>query len=85
LKDDRYRKGNFIRSASYESWRAMPLQVLGEAAGTAAAICVKTKKYPGEVMLNLSGISLLSRSRNWSKQEKLTFLNIQIPSEEQMK
>lgn len=35
---------------AYESWRAMaPVMCLGEAAGTAAAICVKTNKSPKEV------------------------------------
>jgi hypothetical protein len=35
---------------AYESWRAMaPTMCLGEAAGTAAALCIKTKKTPREV------------------------------------
>ncbi|HZK94934.1 MAG TPA: FAD-dependent oxidoreductase [Prolixibacteraceae bacterium] len=35
---------------AYESWRAMaPVMCLGEAAGTAAALCVKSKKLPKEV------------------------------------
>lgn len=35
---------------AYESWRAMaPTMCLGEAAGTAAALCIKTKKTPKEV------------------------------------
>ena len=35
---------------AYESWRAMaPVMCLGEAAGTAAALCIKSKKSPKEV------------------------------------
>jgi len=35
---------------AYESWRAMaPVMCLGEAAGTAAALCIKTKRMPKEV------------------------------------
>jgi hypothetical protein len=35
---------------SYESWRAMaPTMCIGEAAGTSAALCVKTKKSPKEI------------------------------------
>lgn len=39
---------------SYESWRAMsPVMCIGEAAGTAAAICVETKKTPKEVDVSM--------------------------------
>lgn len=35
---------------AYESWRAMaPVMCLGQAAGTAAALCINTKKSPKEV------------------------------------
>jgi hypothetical protein len=35
---------------SYESWRAMaPTMCIGEAAGTAAALCVKSKKSPKDI------------------------------------
>ena len=35
---------------AYESWRAMaPVMCLGQAAGTAAAVCIDTKKSPKEV------------------------------------
>jgi len=35
---------------SYESWRAMaPTMCLGEAAGTAAALCVKSRRSPKEI------------------------------------
>jgi hypothetical protein len=39
---------------SYESWRAMaPVMCIGEAAGTAAALCVETGKAPKEVDVSL--------------------------------
>jgi len=39
---------------SYESWRAMaPVMCIGEAAGTAAALCVETKKSPKEVDVSM--------------------------------
>jgi len=39
---------------SYESWRAMaPVMSIGEAAGTAAALCVETGKSPKEVDVSL--------------------------------
>ena len=35
---------------AYESWRAMaPVMCIGEATGTAAALCVKTNKLPKEL------------------------------------
>ena len=39
---------------SYESWRAMaPVMCIGQAAGTAAALCVETKKTPKEVDVSM--------------------------------
>jgi len=39
---------------SYESWRAMaPVMCIGQAAGTAAALCVETKKSPKEVDVSM--------------------------------
>jgi len=39
---------------SYESWRAMaPVMCIGEAAGTAAALCVETKKSPKEIDVSI--------------------------------
>jgi len=39
---------------SYESWRAMaPVMCIGEAAGTAAALCIETKKSPKELDVSM--------------------------------
>jgi len=39
---------------SYESWRAMaPVMCIGEAAGTAAALCVETQKSPKELDVSM--------------------------------
>lgn len=47
---------------AYESWRAMaPTMCIGEAAGTAAAIAVKTKKTPKEVDVGLVRSQLIKQ------------------------
>jgi len=56
---------------SYESWRAMaPTMCLGEAAGTAAAICVKTKKSPGEVDVELVRNQLIKQGAEIGQNKK---------------
>ena len=47
---------------AYESWRAMaPVMCLGEAAGTSAALCIKTKKSPKEVDVEMLRKQLVSQ------------------------
>lgn len=51
---------------AYESWRAMaPVMCLGEAAGTSAALCIKSKKSPKEVDVEMLQSQLIKQvSRN---------------------
>jgi hypothetical protein len=47
---------------SYESWRAMaPTMSIGEAAGTSAALCVKTKKSPKEIDVEMLRSQLIKQ------------------------
>lgn len=56
---------------SYESWRAMaPTMCLGEAAGTAAAISVKTKKSPKEVDVELVRNQLIKQGAEIGQNKK---------------
>lgn len=56
---------------SYESWRAMaPTMCLGEAAGTAAAISVRTKKTPKEVNVELVRNQLIKQGAEVGQNKK---------------
>jgi len=56
---------------SYESWRAMsPVMCIGEAAGTAAAICVETKKSPKEVDVSMLRNRLISQGAEIGQNKK---------------
>ena len=56
---------------SYESWRAMaPTMCLGEAAGTAAAISVRTKKSPKEVDVELVRNQLIKQGAEIGQNRK---------------
>ena len=56
---------------AYESWRAMaPVMCLGEAAGTAAALCVKTKKSPKEVDVERLRSQLISQGAEIGQNNK---------------
>jgi hypothetical protein len=56
---------------SYESWRAMaPTMSIGEAAGTSAAICVKTKKSPKEVDVKLVRDQLIRQGAEIGQNKK---------------
>jgi hypothetical protein len=56
---------------AYESWRAMaPVMCLGEAAGTAAALCVKTKKSPKEIDVERLRTQLISQGAEIGQNNK---------------
>jgi hypothetical protein len=56
---------------SYESWRAMaPTMCIGEAAGTSAAICVKTRKTPKEVDVNMLRSQLIKQGAEIGQNKK---------------
>jgi hypothetical protein len=56
---------------AYESWRAMaPVMCLGEAAGTSAALCVKTKKSPKEVDVEMIRKQLVSQGAEIGQNNK---------------
>ena len=56
---------------AYESWRAMaPVMCLGEAAGTSAALCVKTKKLPKEVDVEMLRAQLVKQGAEIGQNNK---------------
>ncbi len=56
---------------SYESWRAMaPVMCLGEAAGTSAALCVKTNKSPKEVDVEMLRSQLIKQGAEIGQNNK---------------
>ena len=56
---------------AYESWRAMaPVMCLGEAAGTSAALCVKTKKLPTEVDVEMLRAQLVKQGAEIGQNNK---------------
>lgn len=56
---------------SYESWRAMaPTMSIGEAAGTAAAISVKTKKTPKEIDVKMLRDQLIKQGAEIGQNKK---------------
>jgi hypothetical protein len=56
---------------SYESFRAMaPTMCLGEAAGTAAALCVKTKKSPKEIDVEMLRDQLIKQGAEIGQNKK---------------
>lgn len=56
---------------SYESWRAMaPTMCLGEAAGTAAALCVKSKKSPKEIDVEMLQDKLIKQGAEIGQNKK---------------
>ena len=56
---------------SYESWRAMaPTMCMGEAAGTAAALCVKTKKSPKEIDVEMLRNQLIKQGAEIGQNKK---------------
>jgi len=56
---------------AYESWRAMaPVMCLGEAAGTSAALCVKTKKLPKEVDVEILQSQLIKQGAEIGQNNK---------------
>ncbi len=56
---------------SYESWRAMaPTMCIGEAAGTSAALCVKTKKSPKEVDIEMLRSQLIKQGAEIGQNKK---------------
>ncbi len=56
---------------AYESWRAMaPVMCLGQAAGTAAALCVKTKKLPKEVDVQMLRDQLIKQGAEIGQNNK---------------
>lgn len=56
---------------AYESWRAMaPVMCLGEAAGTSAALCVKTKKSPKEVDVEMLRAQLIKQGAEIGQNHK---------------
>lgn len=56
---------------SYESWRAMaPTMSIGEAAGTSAALCVKTKKSPKEVDVKMVRDQLIKQGAEIGQNKK---------------
>ena len=57
---------------SYESFRAMaPTMCLGEAAGTAAAICVKSQKSPKEIDVELLRNQLIQQGAEIGQNKKI--------------
>jgi hypothetical protein len=66
--------GRFISSdqQSYESWRAMaPTISIGEAAGTSAALCVKTRKSPKEVDVEMLRNKLIKQGAEIGQNKKI--------------
>lgn len=56
---------------SYESWRAMaPTMSIGEAAGTSAALCVKTGKSPKELDVAMLREQLISQGAETGQNKK---------------
>jgi hypothetical protein len=56
---------------SYESWRAMaPTMCLGEAAGTAAALCVKSRKSPKEIDVEMLRDQLVKQGAEIGQNKK---------------
>jgi hypothetical protein len=56
---------------AYESWRAMaPVMCLGQAAGTAAALCVKTNKLPKEVDVQMLRDQLIKQGAEIGQNNK---------------
>jgi hypothetical protein len=56
---------------SYESWRAMaPTMCLGEAAGTAAALSVKSKKSPKEIDVEMLRDQLIKQGAEIGQNKK---------------
>jgi len=56
---------------SYESWRAMsPVMCIGEAAGTAAALCVETGKSPKQVDVSLLRARLINQGAEIGQNKK---------------
>jgi hypothetical protein len=56
---------------AYESWRAMaPVMCLGQAAGTAAALCIKTKKLPKEVDVEMLRSELIKQGAEIGQNNK---------------
>jgi hypothetical protein len=56
---------------SYESWRAMaPTMCIGQAAGTSAALCVKTKKSPKEIDVEMLRSQLIKQGAEIGQNKK---------------
>jgi hypothetical protein len=56
---------------AYESWRAMaPTMCIGEAAGTSAALCIKTKKTPKEVDVEMLRAQLIKQGAEIGQNHK---------------
>jgi hypothetical protein len=56
---------------SYESWRAMaPTMSIGEAAGTSAALCVKTKKTPKGIDVEMLRAQLIKQGAEIGQNKK---------------
>jgi hypothetical protein len=56
---------------SYESWRAMaPTMCIGEAAGTAAALCIKSNKSPKEVNIEMVRNQLIKQGAEIGQNKK---------------
>ena len=56
---------------SYESWRAMaPTMSIGEAAGTSAALCVKTKRSPKEIDVEMLRNQLITQGAEIGQNKK---------------
>jgi hypothetical protein len=56
---------------SYESWRAMaPTMSIGEAAGTSAALCVKTKKSPKKIDVEMLRNQLIKQGAEIGQNKK---------------
>ncbi|MBA7527051.1 hypothetical protein ES705_19224 [subsurface metagenome] len=56
---------------SYESWRAMaPTMSLGEAAGTSAALCIKSKKSPKELDVEMLRNQLIKQGAEIGQNKK---------------
>lgn len=56
---------------SYESWRAMaPTMCLGEAAGTAAALSVKSQKSPKEIDVEMLRVQLIKQGAEIGQNKK---------------
>lgn len=56
---------------SYESWRAMaPTMCIGEAAGTSAALCIKTKRSPKEIDVEMLRSQLIRQGAEIGQNKK---------------